>query len=171
MTDTVWRQIDTSARRLVPILTAAGLIIVAHTPMHLPGLSTIMPLLGLTAVYHWTLHRPDIFPSVAVFALGLLTDALSGAPFGVNALVFLGVYGLALSQRRFFHKKSFAVLWAAFLPIAAAAALVYWLVFMAMARMLIDPTPLFFQLGITGALYPVIYYGLAVAQRAALDRA
>jgi rod shape-determining protein MreD len=170
MTDNAWGQVDGGARKLIPVLTALVLILLAHTPVHLPGFSTITPLLGLMAIYHWTLHRPDLVPSIAIFALGLVTDALSGAPFGTNALVFLGVYGVVLAQRRFFHKKSFAVLWAAFLPITAAAAFLYWLLFMAMTRTLIDPAPLVFQVGITGALYPLVYYALAVAQRSLIER-
>ncbi len=170
MTDNLWEQIDGGARKLVPFLTALLLILLAHIPTHLPGFSTITPLFGLMVIYHWTLHRPDLFPSIAVFGLGLLTDALSGAPFGANALVFLVVHGVVLAQRRFFHKKSFSMLWAAFVPIAAAAALLYWLLYMAMTRSLIDPLPLAFQVGITGTLYPLVYYGLAVAQRSLLER-
>lgn len=170
MTDNVLGQINAGVRRLVPLGAAIGLVLSAHIPTHLPGFSTITPLLGLTAVYHWSLHRPDIFPSIAAFGLGLLTDALSGAPFGINALIFLAVHGVVLSQRRFFHKKSFVVLWAAFLPITASATFLYWLLFMAMTRTLIDPAPLAFQIAITVALYPLIYYVLAVAQRSLIER-
>jgi len=171
MTDNVWGQINAGVRRLVPFGTTVALVLLAHVPTHLPGFSTITPLVGLTAVYHWSLHRPDILPSLAAFGLGLLTDALSGAPFGINALIFLATHGVLLSQRRFFHKKSFVVLWVAFLPIAAAASFLYWLLFMAMTRTLIDPAPLVFQVGITVALYPLIYYALAVAQRSLIERA
>ena len=94
MTDNVLGQINAGVRRLVPLGAAIGLVLSAHIPTHLPGFSTITPLLGLTAVYHWSLHRPDIFPSIAAFGLGLLTDALSGAPFGINALIFLAVHGV-----------------------------------------------------------------------------
>jgi len=170
MNENFWGRIDNGARKTVPMLTALFLVLVSYAPTHLPGYSTITPLFGLMVIYHWTLHRPDLLPSAGVFGLGLLADAMSGVSFGVNALVFLSVYGVVLSQRRFFYKKGFPVIWAAFVPITAVAALLYWLLVMVMAGRLIDPTPLAFQVAFTGTLYPLAYYGLAVVQKGLIDR-
>jgi hypothetical protein len=60
--------------------------------------------------------------------------------------------------------------WAAFVPISAVAAFLSWLIFMAMAGALIDPTPLVFQVAITSTLYPLVYYALAVAQKGLVER-
>ena len=72
----------------------------------------------LMAVYHWAIFRPRLLPAYAVFLAGLLQDILSGAPLGVNALVFLVAYGVVLSQKKFFTGKSFLILWLGFALVA-----------------------------------------------------
>src|SRR3546814_12062803 len=78
MKATIWNKLDLTARRLTPFLSTVVLVIVGLMPMHIPGYSAVSPSLTLIAVYYWALHRPDLMPAVAVFAVGLLQDVLAG---------------------------------------------------------------------------------------------
>ena len=112
---------DLLARQLTPSMLTLILVVIGVVPLRILEFSTVMPLLPLMAVYHWAVFRPRLLPAYAVFLIGILQDILTGAPIGVNALVFLLVYGAVLSQKRFFTGKSFLILWLGFSLIAAAA--------------------------------------------------
>jgi rod shape-determining protein MreD len=81
----------------------------------------VAPVLPLVSIYHWTIYRPNLLPVFTVFILGLMQDFLMGTPVGVNVLVFLTVYGIVLSQRRFFAEKSFIFYWFGFAVISLLA--------------------------------------------------
>ncbi len=155
MRPTFWQRLDQLARKLTPVALTLLLVIVGQIPWHLPGLARVAPLLPLTAVYHWTIQRPDLLPAQAVFCIGLLVDLLSGGPIGVNTLVFLTVYGVIYSQRRFFIGKTFHITWLGFALVAAAAALQAWLLVSIFYTILIRPDALMFQYILTVVLYPV----------------
>src|SRR3546814_110867 len=141
MKATIWNKLDLTARRLTPFLSTVVLVIVGLMPMHIPGYSAVSPSLTLIAVYYWALHRPDLMPAVAVFAVGLLQDVLAGALFGANTFILLVVYGVVLSQRRVFHGKSFLVVWWGFSVVAGVVALVRWLAFSTIAAAEVAPQP------------------------------
>lgn len=155
MRPTFWQRLDQVARKLTPGALTLLLVIVGQIPWHLPGLARVAPLLPLTAIYHWTIHRPDLLPAHAVFCFGLLVDLLSGGPVGVNTLVFLSVYGVIYSQRRFFIGKTFHITWLGFTLVAAAAALQAWVLVCLYHLTLIRPDALLFQYFVTVALYPI----------------
>jgi len=102
MTPGPWQRMDLLARQLMPSMLTLVLVIINVVPLHIPGFSRVAPLLPLIAVYHWAAFRPRLLPAYAVFLIGLFQDILTGAPIGVNAFVFLAVYGAVLSQKRFF---------------------------------------------------------------------
>ena len=121
-----WQRLDLLARRMSPVLLTLVLVIVNMLPLPLPEFARVLPVLPLMAVYHWSIYAPELMPTSAVFAIGVLFDALSGAPLGVNAVVFLTVYGIVSSQRRFLFGKSFLIVWLGFAVVAAAAGGLGW---------------------------------------------
>ena len=114
-------RLDTLARQLTPFGLTLFLVVFNVVPLHIPGYDQIAPLLPMIAVYHWALYRSELMPAYAVFIIGLLQDSLTGAPIGINAVVFLIVHRAAQSQRRFLTGKSFAMVWLVFALIAAGA--------------------------------------------------
>lgn len=156
MTSDVWHRMDLLARQLTPLMLTLVLVIINVVPLHIPGFSRVTPLLPLIAVYHWAIFRPRLLPAYAVFLIGLLHDALSGIPIGVSALVFLIVYGVVLSQKRFFIGKSFAILWLGFSVMAAVALVLSWLAVSILNVALIGPETVFFQYLMTLGFFPVI---------------
>lgn len=145
---------DLLARQLTPGLLTLGLVLINALPMHVSGIVHIAPLLPLMAIYHWAIFRPRLLPAYAVFLIGVLQDVLGGTPIGVNALVFLAVYGAVLSQKRFFMGKSFAIVWLGFALIAAGALAVSWTAISILNVALVEPRTAVFQYVLTLGLFP-----------------
>lgn len=152
----VLHRLDLWARNISPVGLTIVLILMSVVPTHIPGFASVVPQLALMGVFHWTVFRPDLFPLLGVFAIGILQDALSGAPMGVNTIVYLTVYGVVLGQRRFFLGKSFFVEWLGFCIIAAGAALQSWLLLSAYYTHVMAPGPVLFQFLMSAGAYPVL---------------
>ena len=163
-----WVQLDSWARNMTPFGLTLIMVIVSMVPMHVPEYARVVPLLSLMAIYHWAVFRPELLPAFAVFVIGLLQDILSGTPIGVHALVFLIVYGLVLSQRRFLAGKSFAVVWLGFSLVASGAAVLSWILVSAYNVVLVDPRPVFFQYLMTLGTFPLLGWFLLRWQNAIL---
>lgn len=127
MKPTFWQRMDVIVRSLTPFLLTLTFVVLAQVPLHIPGFTQVAPVLSLMAVYHWAIYRPDLLPAVAVFFVGLLHDALSGMPFGINAAVFVIVHMVVMSQQVFFQGKSFPVIWLGFSLVAGGAMVLTWL--------------------------------------------
>jgi rod shape-determining protein MreD len=100
-----------------------------------------------------------------VFGIGLFQDALLGLPFGLSALVLLGVYGVVVGQRAAFRGRPFLIAWAGFavvIPIAMAAT---WAIVSLLAGTLVPPTAVVFQALMTIAVYPLVNVLLAALAR------
>lgn len=164
-------RLDLVLRRLTPFLITAGLVLIGVLPVHIPAYGAVAPLLPLVVVYHWSLYRPELMPAWAVFLLGLLVDALSGAPIGVNAGVFVVVRGVVESQQQFFIGKSFVIVWFGFALVLAGALAVSWLLVSAFHVAVIAPGALVFQFALTLGGYPVLSWLLLRWQQAVLKQA
>src|SRR5262249_6990280 len=102
-----WQQFDLWARQLWPFLLTFLLLLASAVPLPVPAYAAVAPSFLAMAVYFWTLHRPNLMPSSAVFVLGLLQDLISGAPVGASAIVLLALRFAVLSQRRVLAGGSF----------------------------------------------------------------
>lgn len=171
MTSGLWHRMDLLARQLTPSILTLALVLINALPLHVPGLARIAPLLPLMAIYHWAIFRPRLLPTSVVFLIGLLQDVLSGTPIGVNALVFIAVYGAVLSQKRFFTGKSFAILWLGFALIAAGAMALSWVAVSLLSLTLVEPRTVIFQYVLTLGLFPAVAWLLLRWQRTFLRQA
>lgn len=156
-----WR----AARGLVPVATLLLGVLLAAVPYGAPGLPAVMPALGLCGVYFWTLHRPRLVPSGAVFLIGLFQDALLGGPLGLSALTLLLVQAFIANQRRFLHDKSFALTWFGFAIAAPGAFALAWLVACVYFLTPLPLGPVAVQAGMTIGFYPVVAWLLAHLHR------
>jgi rod shape-determining protein MreD len=157
--------------KLLPFVTTLSFVIISVVPLHIPGFAVVTPSFALMAVYHWSIFRPDLLPPVAVFLAGLLLDLLNGTPYvGTSALSLLIVRSMLLSQRRLFADRTFPVLWAGFLLVAAAVTAFEWALLSALHSAALGPRPFIFQAVLTVASFPVGSYLLGRAQRAFLMR-
>ena len=153
---TVGQRLDQYTKNSMPVLIVLVLVLISIVPLHLPGLSRIMPSLPLLAVYQWSVYRPELMPPIAVFIIGLVYDVLSGTPVGVSALVFLSVYGVVCYQRRFFSAKSFLVVWFGFGVVGFGASFMSWLMICILSADLLEPRAPFFQYLLNLGFFPII---------------
>ena len=160
----LWYRFEIAVRGLTPFVITLSLAILTVIPLRIPDFAPVTPSLTVIAVYYWSIYRPDLLPMVAVFGIGLFQDALTGTPLGLTALVLIIVQYAVLSQRRFFHSKTFLVEWWGFLLVAPGAALVSWLLASLYFGVFVAVWPLGFQLLLSIALYPCLAWLLARIQ-------
>ncbi|MCK4939019.1 MAG: rod shape-determining protein MreD [Rhodospirillaceae bacterium] len=159
------QRLDLIARGSTPFVLTALLIVMSAIPTRIPEFAHIAPMLPLMAIYHWSIYRPDLLPAWAVFIAGLMQDALVGTPFGVNALVFLAVHMVVLSQQVFFTGKSFAVVWIGFAMVSAAAFVLTWALVSGFFGQSTGLMNMFFQYLVTLGTFPVLTWMLMLWQQ------
>ena len=84
---------------LLPVASALSLTVLVNLPLSLTGGLLPAPVLALSAMYFWTLVRPDLVPPFAVLFIGLFEDLLSGGPPGLWSAGFLAAYAFTDRQR------------------------------------------------------------------------
>ncbi len=161
----IWPRIESGLRGAVPLALTVMLVVLGAMPLGVPALGPIMPLFPLMAIFYWVIHRPDRFPYLGTFVIGLFQDVLAGTPMGMSALVLVAVHAAVASQRKFFHGKSFMVLWSGFAVLASGAAALNWVLAMAFYASLASPTPALFQLLLTVALFPCLTWFFRLVRR------
>jgi rod shape-determining protein MreD len=150
-----------SVLALVPLLATAILVFLGAVPTQLPNFDLVTPALSLAAVYFFAIYRPSLLPAPAVFGIGLFQDALLGLPFGLSALILLGVYGVVVSQRSAFRGRPFLIAWGGFAVAAPLAAALTWALVSIFAKTIVPPVPVVFQALLTVAVYPIVNVLLA----------
>lgn len=170
MKPTLWTKLEAAARQLTPFgLTFLGTL-VAVVPLNVPGLQLVAPVWPVMMIFQWALYRPDLMPPVAVFLVGLLFDTLSGAPLGLNAMVFVVMRTLVEKQRRFFYGKPFGIVWMGFAVVSAVAFVAAWAVASAWYGRFLDAAALAYQYLITFGCFAPLSRGLLDWQRLVLRR-
>lgn len=111
---------------LVPLATTFIVTLLGVLPLPVPYYGLAAPSLTLIAIYYWTVFRPDLMPTLGLFVLGIVNDALAGAPLGVSAFVYLLVQLVILTQRRYLIGQPFWLLWGAFALLMPSAQLLHW---------------------------------------------
>lgn len=152
-------------RNLVPVATTFLFVLFGQLPLPVPFLSDVAPAFALMSIYYWGVFRPDLMPYAAVFGLGVLQDAVAGAPLGLHALVFLLVHALVVNQRRFVAGKPFWVFWSAFALVAPIATVLTWLLASVARGALLATGASAIALLMTISLFPLIAWMLVQAQR------
>ena len=161
MSDGGWRFLDSTVRRLAPLLTGLLGVLVDLLPLPNPAPETLAPLTTVCVIYFWTLYRPDLMTPLAVFVIGLALDAVGGMPLGLSALSFLIVRSVLLTGQRFLMAQPFVVIWACFALMVTAVGAVRWLLASLWWGHLFAFQPILLEAVLTVAIYPVIGWLLA----------
>lgn len=168
MKPSFWQRVDVLVRSLTPFVLTLVMVVLAQVPLHISGFAEVAPILPLMAVYHWAIYRPDLLPAAAAFAAGLLHDALSGMPFGVNAAVFVIVHMVVMTQQVFFQGKSFPVIWLGFALVSGGAVVLTWLLNALFFAALASVEAAFVQYLVTVGVFPVLAWMMVRWQRSIL---
>jgi len=166
----IWQKLDNLARSFTPFGLSLILVVLSVLPTHISGYMQIAPILALISVYHWAIYRPNLLPIFAVFILGLLQDLLLGTPVGLYVLVFLTVYGVVLSQRRFFVGKSFIFFWFGFAVISMLASIESYFLGSIWNVILLDFSAATFQYLILLGIFPAVAWVFLRWQQAFLQQ-
>jgi len=163
-------RIDLALRSVTPFLMTVALILLGAMPLSMPIDVPITPAFGLMAVFYWSVYRPDLLPALAVFALGILQDLISGEPLGITAVIWLGTYGIVLNQRKIFLGKPFAMSWWGFAMVAVAAGAARWLISSALLGHMLDAHRMTTELAATVVLFPLSVWLFVATHRRILPK-
>ena len=152
----LWARLDIIARCFTPFGLTVLLVLINVLPLHVPGLSSVMPLFPLISIYLWAVHHPNLMPAYAVFLIGFLQDTLIGTPIGLHILTYLMVYGTVVWQRRFLAEKPFVVIWVGFSLAAAGATIVSWLLISLYYVEFFQPEALAYQYLLSLGAFPLL---------------
>jgi len=159
-------RVNNGAARLLPIATTLFAALISILPLRIPGYAALTPAFTLMAAYHWTIYRPDLFPPVGLFAVGLAQDLLAGTAPGVNALTLLLTREVVLRQRRHFVRRTFPFVWSGFTLLCIAVMSVQWVLHCLMQFDIVDLRTTVFRTVLTIALFPAASFALGRTQRA-----
>ncbi len=129
----------------------------------------LLPALTLPCVFFWSLFRPAAMPPPVVFLIGLLLDLLGYLPVGAGVLTLLVLHGFTVRWRRGLARQGFALVWASFAGMAAAAAAMLWALASLLTFRLLPPAPMVFLFVLTTAVYPAIAILFTSAHRSIAD--
>jgi rod shape-determining protein MreD len=153
------------AGRLIPILVALALVVVANLPISFTGGLLPAPVLALAAIYFWALARPALMPPYAVLAIGLAEDLLSGGPPGLWATGFLAGYLLIDRQRKNLGELNGVGNLFAFTGVMLVSAITAYVLASAVYMRLLPLPPLLLEGIVTVILYPLLEHPLRWADR------
>ena len=156
MNATFWQKIDHWARSASPFILSVFLVILSIVPIYAPDYDRISPVFVLASIYHWAVYRPDLLPLLAVFILGVFQDIFLGTPMGLYVLVFLTVYGIVLSQRRFLVGKSFVIYWFGFSIILVLASVESWIIASILNVTVLEFGSIVFQYFLFLGIFPIM---------------
>lgn len=152
--------------RLLPIATTLLAVLLSIEPLHITGYAALTPAFTLMAVYHWTIYRPDLLPPLALFAIGLVQDLLSGGPPGITPLLLLLGRQLLLRGRQHLMNRPFPFVWAGFAVFIGVATAFSWAAYSLLAARLLNLRGPVFCAVLTISVFPIASFLLGRSQRA-----
>ena len=146
---------------VVPTLVAFFCVIAAIMPYGSFGGIPLAPVFPLAAIFFFVLTRPGLMTPLAVFAVGLFQDFLSGSPAGLWALVYLLAYVFTAAMRVLFVGRGAGAAWPGFLIVAGASGAALWALASIFYGTTVPPIPVATQMMLTAALYPTMAWVFA----------
>ncbi len=117
----------------------------------------VMPLLPLAAIFYWgRVQNPEMSYWFACL-IGLLTDALSGAPLGLSSLLYLLFLFTLHTQSKYLQKEGFVMQWFYFAALLAGMGFLQWLIMSLLASNLYNIFPALTQFFLTISIYPLLH--------------
>ncbi len=156
-------------RNAAPLVTVlfAGLVATLPWPF-VVGSSTLTgtaPDLAFMAVYFWRMVRPDLLRPSAVFLVGFLLDALSGAPLGMSSLAYLIAILMVGRLAQVIVPLSGLFWFGGFVLAAATVTVLSWVVVSLWSLSFVPLLPLAVSLIWTVLLYPLMGMALMLVMR------
>lgn len=140
---------------VTPFVIGIACVLLSFVPFGRIVGSPLTPAFPLMAIYYWAIVRPEMFPPLAVFTVGVLFDLLSGGEIGLWAFVYVVTYSIVVTQRPLVVNAPFSAFWVGFALAAALAGAIGWVVVSVIHGMFVPPGPVFWHMAVTVAVFPV----------------
>lgn len=152
-----WREIVSGwIEKFLPLFVSILWLIVSLIPLRSDLNLTARPMIGLMCVFFWTMYRPDLFNLFSIFILGLFSDVLSIAPFGIYLLMYLLMY-LAVSKLvKYITEKTFEISWIGLSLLLFAVMFIGWFVSSVYYAQFLPLKSFVFSYLLSVALYPIV---------------
>ena len=107
-------------------------------------------------IYFFTFNNYKYFSFFSMFILGLITDSISGIPFGTSSLAYMTIYKIAVFQETIKLRTNFFAEWIA-LGIALFIAYTVILIVLYLSKTSFEPLIHIYNFMGTFILYPFIW--------------
>ncbi|MBI1261258.1 MAG: rod shape-determining protein MreD [Rhizobiales bacterium] len=143
---------------IVPFFMAVICVFLSFVPVGRIFGSSVTPAFAFMAIYYWGVVRPEMFPSVAVFAVGLILDLLSGGPIGLWAFVYVVTYAVVISQRFMLVNAPFSAFWMGFVAASAFASVLAWMAASLFYGTFVAAGPIIWHMTVTVIVFPLFAF-------------
>ena len=110
-------------------------------------------------VYFFTFNNYKYFSFFSMFILGLISDSISGIPFGTSSLAYMTIYKIAVFQETIKLRTNFLAEWIA-LGIALFIAYTVILIILYLSKSYFEPLIHIYNFIGSFVLYPFIWFVL-----------
>tara|TARA_B110000093_G_C12641636_1_gene274482 strand:- start:53 stop:565 length:513 start_codon:yes stop_codon:yes gene_type:complete len=110
-------------------------------------------------IYFFTFNNYKYFSFFSMFILGLITDSISGIPFGTSSLAYMTIYKIAVFQETIKLRTNFFAEWVA-LGIALFIAYTVILIVLYLSKTSFEPLIHIYNFIGSFILYPFIWFAL-----------
>jgi len=145
---------------LIPILCIIFLVLLLAVPRNNIYWNFLRQAPFYTGIYFWQSQRPDAFNIFSAFILGVFADVLGSMPLGINIISFLILYITSAQFSIKFNVKHFSYSWFLFSLATIITLFFKTLILSIFYRKMIPVAPLFIELLLILAIYPLFarYY-------------
>lgn len=164
MTQNIRENTSQVAKNCLPFVVSVLMVMISYLPYNFIMMKGIHVAVGVSCIYFWLQHRPDLFNLWSAFGLGLIEDLISSSPMGSNVFEVLLMYLLVNSTSRLFNAKPFVVLWYGFMALSLITMLSRWLIVSVYYSQFLPLSALFFSYLVTVVLYPLLSLLMAFVQ-------
>ncbi len=153
----------------IPFLTCFGFLFLGLFPFRLAFFIELFVPFVLISLYCWLILRPDLLPPASVFILGVLSDLIYANPLGIDALVFMLLYLILYTQRRFLIGHSFSFLWGTFAVFMMPLFVVQWALVSLLHLQMMPIGVMVGQYALLIGFYPIVAWLCSKLYNAYLD--
>ena len=129
----------------LPLFVSILWLMVSVIPLRSETGANARPLVGVMCVYFWT-----------VFLLGLISDIMSIAPFGIHLFLYLIMFLLVTNLVKYITEKTFEILWIGLALLLPAVMFAGWLMMSMYYACFLPLKGMFFSYLLSVVLYPVV---------------
>ena len=143
--------------KTVPMIITLILFVFCIIPKHLWGMGYVMPALPLIPIFYWGRFGGAEISYWFVFIIGILTDAITGTPLGLSAILYLLFLAVLHAQSKYIHKEGFVIIWGYFMILLAGISFLQWLIISSLNGQFYATIPALIQLLVSISIYPLFH--------------